>query len=709
MSKTGKTTSIKQAFNNFFARFKGFNTLVIMQLKDRLNMSFKADKKGALTKLILFSVLLVVAVVIIYLIFYILNLLGIFGQTGYVPVSMFNVIFYLIIILNIVSCIARFTNALFFSEDNQFLMTYPVNGSTIFLSKIVVFYIVELIKSFSMIVPLFVAYGIVYGFPGYYYPWLVLCFLIIALLPVAIASLICIPYMLIKMFFKKFQYIQGAAAFIALLVITILIFRVVNLLPEDLQIALKWNSVYFPAITQFTKTVESYLGPFVFLSTMILGYVPNKIDHPSLLPHLTPNNVFALMGIIGACLVVFVISYFLVKPIFFSMASKPFEYKKIHISHDFVLNKNQHINVYSDAILPLYDYELSESEIDSEVRRLTRFLNKLNREEKLFIRRKIDLNRIAKFLRKYSKRRNNNGEDTFKIVSYEEFKNDCSFGYIIQVRNEVPSLVLVRKHKGNKMYCYDPNYLSKQNHKRNSFVSTMFKDILIDFRTPGNILNNYLLFIITPLAILVLNSVFAAMKQSTSGQLYTIFFNGLIITMILCASNVSMASIYSREGMASYLLKVSPTNYMKSLTTKLIIRMAIVIGSIIFTMVIYSEKCSLTYVRFDLLFFSFMFIYLGHLLWCAELDYMNPQDRLYAEVGQQAGNVSNPNETVAAVLTFLISAVFAFIIYFLCNENPINAFIKIFFVALLFFIFRLTLFMLKIFGHGTSRNERTNN
>ena len=399
----------------------------------------------------------------------------------------------------------------------------------------------------------------------------------------------------------------------------------------------------------------------------------------------------------------------MVKPIFFSMASKPFEYKKIHISHDFVLNKNQHINVYSDAILPLYDHELSENEIDSEVRRLTRFLNKLNREEKLFIRRKIDLNRIVKFLRKYSKRKNSNGEDAFKIIPYEQFKNDCSFGYIIQVRNEVPSLVLVRKHKGNKMYCYDPNYLSKQNHKRNSFVSTMFKDILIDFRTPGNILNNYLLFIITPLAILVLNSVFAAMKQSTSGQLYTIFFNGLIITMILCASNVSMASIYSREGMASYLLKVSPTNYMKSLTTKLIIRMAIVISSIVFTMVIYSEKCSLTYVRFDLLFFSFMFIYLGHLLWCAELDYMNPQDRLYAEVGQQAGNVSNPNETVAAVLTFLISAVFAFIIYFLCNENPINAFIKIFFVALLFFIFRLTLFMLKIFGHGTSRNERTNN
>ena len=259
------------------------------------------------------------------------------------------------------------------------------------------------------------------------------------------------------------------------------------------------------------------------------------------------------------------------------------------------------------------------------------------------------------------------------------------------------------------MDCYDPNYLSKKNHKRNSLVSTLFKDLLLDIRVPENILNNYLLFIITPLAVLVLNSVFAAMKQSTNGQLYTIFFNGLIITMILCASNVSMASIYSREGSVSYLLKASPTNYMKSLTTKLMVRMIIVIASIIFTMIIYSQKCSLSFVRFDLLFFSFLFVYLGHLLWSAELDYMNPQDRLYAEIGQQQGNVSNPNETLSAILTFIISAVFALIIFFFCNENPINAFVKIFFVALIFFIARLGLFIFKIIGYGTSRNERTNN
>ena len=82
--------------NNAFTSFK---TLVAMQLKDRLNLSFKANKKEALTKMILASVLLVVLVVIIAVIFTVLNLIGVLGAGGYVPVSMFNVIFYLIIII----------------------------------------------------------------------------------------------------------------------------------------------------------------------------------------------------------------------------------------------------------------------------------------------------------------------------------------------------------------------------------------------------------------------------------------------------------------------------------------------------------------------------------------------------------------------------------------------------------------------------------
>ena len=695
---------MKNNSSEHYSRFKGFRTLVAMQLKDRLNFSFKANKKEALTKMILTFVLLGGMVGIIALIFYILNILGVLGTGGFVPVSMFNILFYLIITMNILSCIARLTNSLFFSEDNQTLLTYPVQANTIFLSKLVVFYIVEIIKSFTMFIPLFVAYAIIYGLPWYFYPWLILCFLIIALLPVAIASLICIPFMYVKMFFKRFQLVQSIAFFAFLIAVTVLIFWVVNLLPADLKVALLWSTKYFPAIVEFTQKAEVVFTPLVYLSTMLLGYKVGPSNNPKQLIIASGQSWIILAIVIGICAVSFFLSYLLAKPLFFSMASKPFEYKKILIPHNFKLQKNQTKDLYEQAIVPIYDHELSKHEQEEESKKLAKFLRKLNKEEKLFLRGKIDMKRISKFLNKYSKRKK--GETSpFEIISLEEFKKREQFGYIIQYRLNIPSLVLVKKFKGNMMECYDPNYLAKKNHRMNSFLSTLFKELLLDVRTPGYILSNYMLFIVTPLAILVLNSVFAAMKQSTDGQLYTIFFNALIIGMILCASNVSMASIYSREGSASYLLKASPTNYMKSLATKLIIRAIIVIGSLIFTTIIYSWKCSLGYMRFDLFFFAFLFIYLGHLLWSAELDYMNPQDRLYAEVGQ-VGSITNPNETLSAVLSFIIAIVFAAIVYFFEKESLVDGFTRIFFVALIFFVCRLALFILKILGFGTSRSER---
>ena len=700
--------SFKERVKGFFGRFKGFNTLVMMQLKDRLNVSFKADKKGALIKMALFGLLFGALIAVIVIIFTLLNKLGVLGSTGYVPISMFNLLLYMIIIMNIVSCIVRLTNALFFSEDNQVLLTYPVKPNTIFLSKLVVLYIVELLKSFAIIVPLFIGYGITYNFSFIFYPWLFLCFLILALVPVAIASMVCIPFMYIKMFFKKFQFIQGGFFLAALIAITVLIFYVVNLLPEDLHVATWWATKYFPAIIKFTQNAEKVLAPFVFLSTMILGYKSGGVNNPKFLRFITMRSGLTTLAILGVCAILLVLSYLLAKPLFFSMASKPFEYKKIHISHNFRILRNKNEGLYEQAIVPIYDHELSKYEQQEEVKKLNKFLRKLNREEKLFLRRKVDMKRITHFLRKYSKRKKGEA-DPFELITIEEFKKRASFGYIIQYRLGIPSLVLVKRFTRAFMECYDPNYLGRKNHKYHPMASTLIKDILLDLRTPGNILNNYLLFIITPLATLVLNSVFAAMNTSASGKLLTIIFNTLIIALILCASNVFMASIYSREGSSSYLLKVSPTNYIKSLSIKLLIRMVIVTSSIIFTIVIYHDKAPANSIDFALFFFAFLFIYLGHLLWSAELDYMNPQDRLYAEVGQQQGNIANPNETLSSVLAFIVPIVFTAVVYFFCNENMVRAFRRIFLVALFFFVARLVLFILKIVGYGTSRNERTAN
>ena len=53
--------------------FHGLWTLIAMQFKEKMSFSFKADKKGTLTKIILYFVLIVGVGAIISVLFYLLG------------------------------------------------------------------------------------------------------------------------------------------------------------------------------------------------------------------------------------------------------------------------------------------------------------------------------------------------------------------------------------------------------------------------------------------------------------------------------------------------------------------------------------------------------------------------------------------------------------------------------------------------------------
>ena len=73
-----KTNRLTRGVANWF---RGFSTLVAMQLKEHLSFSFKADKKGALTKIILFVILLLGVTAIIFVVFWLLGYLNIVGNS----------------------------------------------------------------------------------------------------------------------------------------------------------------------------------------------------------------------------------------------------------------------------------------------------------------------------------------------------------------------------------------------------------------------------------------------------------------------------------------------------------------------------------------------------------------------------------------------------------------------------------------------------
>lgn len=686
----------RHIFANFKELFKNFLTLVIMQLKEQFSFSFKADKKGTITKLILFGVLFIAITATIAVVIFLLGYLRVLGN-GVLPVTIFNVFLYLVLVLSTFSCIHRMTKSLFFSEDNQVLLTYPVNSGIIFLSKITVFFIVELVRNFLMIVPLCLAYGIINGLPFYFYFWLILVFLIISFIPVALGAVLSIPYMYILSFFKKSQYIPGILAMLALISLAVFLFIGLSKMPTDLKILTNWATVYYPQVENFTRTVEDYSGPLFYFALLIFGYMGYRINaDPRSLNVVVPQTGIVLLCFVGIIVLGLVLGYLLAKPLFFKMATKPFEYQKILISHSYKIDLSKD-NIHEAAFRPMLKYPISKKDKEGIVNKLSRLLRKVNHEEKLFLRQQVAPNRILKFLNKYAKNLK------FEQVNKSEI-ND--FGFLIHIRNGVPFLVLVKGIKDKTASAYDPNYLGAKNHKLHYLSAIFLKEVLLDFRTPGRFISNFMLFIITPLSIALLNAIFGAINTSFQGESFTIMFNVLIIMLIALASNVSVASIYSREGKASYMLKAMPIDYMKALTSKLIIRCVIVVSSLLVTSIIYSSYSNIHYLRPDLLFFSFAFVYLGHLLWSAELDFMNPQDRLYSEIG---ANVANPNEAISSVLTFIISFVFMGITFFLVSREIRTAFYQILIISFIFFAARLALFILKIKGYGTSRAERRDN
>lgn len=693
----GVFSKISAGFAWFFGRFKGLNTLIAMQLKENLNISFKTHLKESLTKVILYLVLLAGLTGVILLAMSLLQMLGVLGVGGYLPISTFNVFFYFIFILNTFSCVLKLTNSLYFSEDNQVLIAYPVKGNTIFLSKLVVYYVLEIVKNFTFLVPLFLAYGILNAFPFYFYPWLIFCFFFLALLPVAVGSLLSIPVMYIKAFMRKFQIVQTIVILLLLFGITVFIFWAVNLLPADLQIASRWADDYFPAINKFTQSLEVYLKPLVYLSGLLIGYHSGMNNNPRVLSIVNGDTGFILLALVGIIILLIVLAYLIVRPLYFRMASKQFEYQKKTISHKYRLLKTQYENLDELAFVPVLEKELTHKERLALTYKLQTLLRILNKEEKLFLRRKIDERRIKKFLKKYC------NEYTFNKISKDELIESKNVGYAIEIRNEVPSLICF-ENKGLYADCYDPNFLKKKNHKKDSMTSNLLNEIIVDLRTPGNLVNNYLMFIVTPIAVLILNSVFNAMSTSAIGKAYTILFNVLVITLIIFATNVSVASVYSREGKSSYLLKAAPVNYYNMLGIKLVIRFVIVTCSLIFSIIIYAWKSNITYLNPALLFFAVWFIYLGHLLWSAELDFMNPLDNLYANAG--SGNINNSNETLSAIISFILSFAVSFMYFFMMQESTSSVFIKMFIIGLVFLLARIGLFGAKVRAYGTSRAER---
>ena len=538
-------------------------TLVGMQLKEKLDLSYLGNFRKTLFKTVYFAIEFAVVTVLCFLLFYFCKVFRVFSLVDDFPVSVVSIIFSVMLFLSVIFGTVGLVKALYLSRDNLVLLTLPASSSTIFLSKIIVYYIYELRKNFMFLIPFFTGYGIAQNFQPYYYGWLLIVFLFVSFLPVLVSALVSIPALFVFQGLKKVKILQYAVVTVAISALVLFVYYLISLIPQNINLQESWGTTFWE-IQDFLKGYTNTF-PFLYaLTELIVGkrsgtsyYIFNSYTLP-------------YFGILIATIVILTVLCFLLsKPLFYKMASTPFEFKK------------------------------------------------------------------------------------------------------------------------------KDNLTKRKDKVRSPFFSAVRKEFLVGLRNNDAINLFVLLVIIQPLAIELLNKLYSAMNTRFIGMQMTIAFNLLIVLLINLSTNITVASVYSRDGAASYLNKVQPSPYGVLLLSKITVNGVVALAGTVATTVIfgvfYNEVIGVpSVILFGVTVYS---VFLAHLFWSAETDVMRPQAEQYATFSEQA---NNPNENLSAILCFLISFIAFGIVMFLSMEGTLSAWIKISVLGIIFAVVKICSYFTKI-------------
>ena len=299
-------------------------TLTIMQLKEKIDMSFLRSFKKTLFKIVWLIIEIVAITFLIKFAFDYAAMATVFSYSDVVPLSVLTVIFVCMFVFSIIASTSGLTKSLYFARDNMVLLTLPATSSIVFISKLAVYYVYEFRKNFMFTIPMFVAFGMHKGFAFSYYPWLILMFVFISALPVIFGALLSIPFMFAYQWVRKYKPLQYTLYGILGAGLITIVILIVSVIPAEIDLLANWGIIK-REIMLFLKDFVTFplIKPLHAFIELIVGV---EIGFNIQLFHDKTLVSFLILLLITA--VVFAIVFLLAKPLFYQMASKPFEYNK---------------------------------------------------------------------------------------------------------------------------------------------------------------------------------------------------------------------------------------------------------------------------------------------------------------------------------------------------------------------------------------------
>ena len=244
----------------------------------------------------------------------------------------------------------------------------------------------------------------------------------------------------------------------------------------------------------------------------------------------------------------------------------------------------------------------------------------------------------------------------------------------------------------------------KKNNKKNKnnkplppFFSQLKKEAILFFKD-SDISSLYIgVFMALPLILSLIAKTFSAMDLNSRGESLVQIAILLIALLISLSNNAVISRIYSKEGGAFKLARTYPLKDETSIGSKL------VIPGFIGCLSLLASFIALAYIRASVMENTIwmgvgvIFVYVGHLLYSAGLDFTNPVNSF--------GDVSffAKNENRSVIMAFATSALFSVLYYYYFKDHILwlssvasTAGLKIFILGAAYLALNVALYVRKI-------------
>lgn len=303
--------------------------LTLFQLKDKIDMSWMKSRKTLIQSIVFGLLKFLLVVAIVFAVLFALSYVGFISKYQDV-LPLFTMFLAVITFLSLCSSTYNLTKSLYLADDNKVLITFPVNANKLFFSKLFVYFFYELKKSFLLLIPGVFGFLLfeTIGFKGRELSaltllWMIIPIILLVVIQVLLSAVISIPFMYVYRLFKRNQIFDLIVVGAAVAVFIIAVINLINLIPDDIDLDRQWPSMV-NGFENFIVTFDKYAYPINFYSRVFFGESSSSGFHYQLVGFTFLKTLIAI-GVIG---LLTLFAFLLIRPVYFKMIYKTFEFDK---------------------------------------------------------------------------------------------------------------------------------------------------------------------------------------------------------------------------------------------------------------------------------------------------------------------------------------------------------------------------------------------